>query len=165
VAQIGFFDAVSDCFEKTLAVEGAQRVKTDLRKVHDTESTADVWISLQTRRAPRFAQGHAHSRRFKISAQPESFLILFPKDRPKRRPMSFLMISTIVNWQQMSEFWESSSIWPNGCHHSRTWEEEQNGAREIQVGCHEGEWTHLHDPNTFEKVCRSQQVLAPNTQA
>jgi hypothetical protein len=39
------FDAASDCFEGRLAVEGAQLVKTDLCKVHDTESTTDIWIS------------------------------------------------------------------------------------------------------------------------
>jgi hypothetical protein len=114
---------------------------------------------LHKRDAFRDLRKGAHSRRFKISAPPESFLILFPMDRQKRRPMSCSMISTIVNSQQMPEFWESQIMRPIGCHLSKIGEEEQNGARKIQVGCREGERIHLHNQNTFEKICDSQQVL------
>jgi hypothetical protein len=51
---------------------------------------------------------------------------------------------------------------PNAGHLSKTGEEEQNGAREILVGCHEGERIHRHDQNAFEKVCGPQQAFSQN---
>jgi hypothetical protein len=43
---------------------------------------------------------------------------------------------------------------PNGCDLSKAGEEEQNGAREIPVGCQEEERIHRHDHKYIRKSLR-----------